>query len=134
MKLTRKLGSIVGPNIGLSEIGSRIVRKIDDNADIGLVSKSTEEVFNKFEMYNKRRLQANPGIRNLIVASMDIEKYYPNILSDKSAKIIRKIWEESDLSIKGIDYDKLSSYLGKHHKKEEIVVKIDRGNCRLPYD
>ena len=72
-------------------------------------------------MYNKRRLQANPGIRNLIVASMDIEKYYPNILSDKSAKIIRKMWEESDLSIEGIDYDKLSSYLGKHLKKEEIV-------------
>ena len=115
------MGAIVGPNIGLSEIGSRIVRKIADNADTGLVSKSTEEVLNKFEMYNKRRLQSNPGIRNLIVASMDIEKYYPNILSDKSAKIIRKMWEESDLSIEGIDYDKLRSYLGKHLKKEEIV-------------
>ena len=52
------MGAIVGPNIGLSEIGSRIVRKIADNADIGLESKSTEEVLNKFEIYNKRRLQS----------------------------------------------------------------------------
>jgi hypothetical protein len=75
--------------------------------------------YNKFEMYNKRRLQSYPGIRNLIVASMDIDKYY--LFSDKSAKIIRKMWEESDLSIEGVDYDKLSRYLGKHLKKEEIV-------------
>ena len=42
--VTPIMGAIVGPNIGLSEIGSRIVRKIADTADIGLVAKSTEEV------------------------------------------------------------------------------------------
>ena len=50
------MGAIVGPNIGLSELGSMIVRKIADNADGGLVAKSTEEVLNKFETFNKRRL------------------------------------------------------------------------------
>ena len=54
------MGAMVGPNIGLSELGSRIVRKIADNADIGLVSKSTEEVINKFEIFNKGRLKKNP--------------------------------------------------------------------------
>ena len=85
------MGAMVGPNIGLSEIGSRIVRKIADNADIGLVSKSTEEVLNKFELFNSRRLETNFGLRKLIIASMDIEKFYTNILSAESAKIIRKI-------------------------------------------
>ena len=84
------MGAIVGPNIGLSEIGSRIVRKIADNADIGLVAKSTEEVLNKIEMFNKRRFGKNPSLKKLIIASMDIEKFYPNILSEKSARI--NIW------------------------------------------
>ena len=112
------MGAIVGPNIGLSEIGSRIVRKIADNADTGLVSKSTEEVLNKFEMFNRRRLQSNPKLKKLSIASMDVEKYYPNIISDKSATIIRKMWEESEISIEGIDFDMLSKYLGKHPQKE----------------
>ena len=34
------MGAIAGPNIGLSEIGSIIVRKIADNADKGFVAKS----------------------------------------------------------------------------------------------
>ena len=38
------MGAVVGPNIGLSEIGSIIVRKIADNADVCLVANSTEEV------------------------------------------------------------------------------------------
>ena len=36
------MGAIVGPNVGLSEIGSRIVRQIANSADIGLEAKSTE--------------------------------------------------------------------------------------------
>ena len=42
------MGAIVGPNVGLSEVGSIIVRKISDNADNGSVAKSTKEVLNKF--------------------------------------------------------------------------------------
>ena len=50
---------------------------------------------------------------------MNIEKFYPNILSDGSADIIRIMWEESDLPLK-IDGEFLSRYLGKHLSKEEI--------------
>ena len=75
------MGAMVVPNIGLSELGSRIVRKIADNADIGLVAKSTEEVISKFEIFNKGRLKKNPRQKKIIIASMDIEKFYPNILS-----------------------------------------------------
>ena len=93
------MGAIVGPNIGLSELGSIVVRKIADNADEGLVSRSTEEVLNKYETFNRGRLEATPGFRKLIIASMDIEKYYPSILSKPSARIIRQMWEDSELSI-----------------------------------
>ena len=115
------MGAIVGPNIGLSELGSIAVRKIVDNADEGLVSKSTEEVLNKFEMFNKGRLEATPGLRKLIIASMDIEKYYPSILSKPSARIIRQMWEDSELSINSIDLDKLLGYIRIHLTKEKIV-------------
>ena len=56
------MGALVGPNIGLSEIGSLIVRRIADNADGGLVSKSTEEVLHKIEKYNKERFEKNPSV------------------------------------------------------------------------
>ena len=114
------MGAVVGPNIGLSEIGSIIVRKIADNADMGLVAKSTEEVLNKIEEFNKRRIENNLGNKKLIIASMDIEKFYNNIISEKSAKIIRKMWEESELVIEGIDTNNLKRYLGIHLKKEEL--------------
>ena len=52
---------------------------------------------------------------------MDIEKFYPNILSEESAKTIRKMWEESDISMEGIDMDNLSNYLGKLLTKSEIA-------------
>ena len=69
------MGAIVGPNIGLSEIGSIIVRKIADNADEGFVAKSTEEVLNKFEQFNNRRLEINPKLKKLIIATI-LPKYY----------------------------------------------------------
>ena len=106
------MGAMVGPNVGLSEIGSLIVRRIADNADKELVSKSTEEVIYKFEEYNKTRIEKFPGTRKLVVASMDIEKFYPNILSEGSSDIIRTMWEESDLPLE-IDGEFLSRYLGK---------------------
>ena len=52
---------------------------------------------------------------------MDIEKWYPNILSKQSAKKVRKMWEESKLLIDEIDVDHLARYLGKHLKLEEVI-------------
>ena len=71
------MGAIVGPNIGLSEVGSMIVRKIGDNA---------EEVLNKIEMYSKERLENDLGQKKIVIASMDIEKFYNNILAERVPK------------------------------------------------
>ena len=57
----------------------------------------------------------------MVIASMDIEKFYNNILAEESAKEIRDMWEESELTIDGIDTDTVSKYLGIHLKKEEVV-------------
>ena len=70
------MGAIVGPNVGLSELGSILVRKIAEISDVGLVSKSTEELLNKSEEFNKTRL-GRVKLKKLIIASMDIEKWYP---------------------------------------------------------
>ena len=61
------IGAIVGPNIGLSEIGSILVRKIVDNTDIGLVAKSTVEVIQKFEAFNKTMFEKNPGLKKSFI-------------------------------------------------------------------
>ena len=52
---------------------------------------------------------------------MDIEKFYPRILSARSARIIRRMWEESDIVMDSIDIDTLSRYLGIHMKKEDVI-------------
>ena len=113
------MGACVGPNIGLSDLGSMVVRRIAENADIGLVATSTEEVIEKIEDYNKNRSSKN--LKKVIIASMDIEKCYPNILSLESAQIIRRMWEESNLIMEGIEVDNLCKYLGKFLKTDEIV-------------
>ena len=115
------MGAVVGPNLGLSELGSLIVRKVAENADAGFVAKSTEEVIHKFEEFNKGRIEKFPGLKKLIISSMDIEKFYPNILSEESAKIVRQMWEESDIPMDGIDMDYLSKYLGMKLSKTEIA-------------
>ena len=47
------MGAMVGPNIGLAKFGNLIIRKVADEADVGHVSKSTEETIAKIEEYNK---------------------------------------------------------------------------------
>ena len=50
------MGAMVGPNIGLSELGSRMVRALtDEDDDTDYVVNSTEELLFKFEEYNKNR-------------------------------------------------------------------------------
>ena len=82
-----------------------MVRKIAESADIGLVATSTEEVIDKIEVFNRSRVGKN--LKKLIIASMDVEKCYPNLLSLESAQIVRKMWEESALVIEGIEVDTL---------------------------
>ena len=110
------MGAVVGPNMGLSELGSLLVRKIADNADIGLVAKSTEEVISKFEEFNKSRFDKFPGLRHLTIVSK-----YPSILSEESARIIRQMWEESEMPLDAIDMDNLSKYLVMKLIKPEIA-------------
>ena len=124
------MGAIVGPNIGLSELGSLIVRKIAEHADIGLVATSTEEVLDKIEEYNKTRMKKKLNLKKIIIASMDVEKCYPNILSLESAQIIRRMWQESDMVIEGVDVDFLCRYLGKYLKPIEV---IEEGFTELVY-
>ena len=96
-----------------------IVRQIAETNDKGHVSTSTEEVIHKIEEYNKSRSEKN--LKKIIIASMDVEKGYPNILSKESAQIIRKMFEESELVIDGIEVESLCRYLGKYLKREEVI-------------
>jgi hypothetical protein len=118
------MGAMVGPNVGLSTLGCRIVRAIADNHDTGNVSKSTEETISKLEEYNKNlenlnvdNVQKKPKI---IIGSMDIDKWYPNTQPDPSAKGKREMYENSEQEIAAMDYDKVSQYLGEFITEDEI--------------
>ena len=115
------MGAMVGPNVGLASIGNIIIRKIADEADVGHVSKSTEEMVAKVEEYNKNREKEGDNDENIIIGSMDIDKWYNSMIAEPSAKGIREMVEESDINFEGIDYDVISKYLGEFLTKTEIA-------------
>jgi hypothetical protein len=52
------MGATVGPNVALTNfIAKNVVRKIAEEASVGNDLKSVEELLNKFEEYNKARVQ-----------------------------------------------------------------------------
>ena len=91
------MGAMVGPNVGLAKFGNLIIRKVADEADIGHVSKSTEETIAKIEQYNKNRKNLETGGKKVIIGSMDVEKWYPNMIAEPSAHEIREMVEESEI-------------------------------------
>ena len=115
------MGAMVGPNIGLAKFGNLIVRKVADEADVGHVSKSTEETIAKIEEYNKGRNKLKTNGRKIIIGSMDVEKWYPNMIAKPSAEEIREMVVESEINFEGFDLDVVSLYLGEFLTKEEII-------------
>ena len=111
---------MVGPNIGLSKFGNLIIRKVADEADVGHVSKSTEETIAKIEEFNKNRNKLETNGKKVIIGSMDVEKWYPSMIAQPSAKDIREMVVESEIDFKGFDLDVVSQYLGEYLTNEEI--------------
>ena len=113
--------AMVGPNHGITTLASRIVRAVEDEADVGFVSKSTEETIHKIENYNKTRNVVLKEGDKIIVGSMDLVKWYPTMVPESNAKTVRKMVEESEIEFKGIDYDDVAKFLGETLTKEKII-------------
>ena len=114
------MGAMVGPNVGLANFASMIVRQIADDADVENVSKSTEETIAKIEEFNKARAEHNPKNEKVIIGSMDLEKWYPSMIAEPSAKEVRTMFEESEIEWEGMDYDAVCKNLGEFLTKKEI--------------
>ena len=84
------MGAMIGPNVGLANFGSMMVRALANECDVGQVSKSTEETIFKLEDYNAKRenLNANNVVKlsKVIIGSRDIDKWYPSTIPAPSAK------------------------------------------------
>ena len=117
------MGALVGPNVGLSNfIGKEVIRRVAEDLNSDNVCKSTEEVLSRSENYNKNRVKNGFHEGKMIIASMDIKKWYPSQLTKPSAKVIRQMIIDSEIKFEGIEYDAVSKYLGEHNmSKEEIV-------------
>ena len=100
------MGAMIGPNVGIATIASMVIKVVEDEADIGLVSKSTEETINKIEVYNQKREENIKEGEEIVIGSMDIEKWYPRTIPKPSAKVIRTMVEESKVVFEGVDYEK----------------------------
>ena len=117
------MGAMVGPNVGIATIAGMVIKTITEEADVGLVSKSTEETVNKIEGYNDKREAENKENHEIVVGSMDIEKWYQRTIPKPSAKVVRKMAEESKVIFAGVRYDKVSRFLGEELTLDEIKTE-----------
>ena len=70
------------------------------------VSSSTEELLSELDRVNEK------GVRSTyIVGSMDVEALYPSLDIDFTVEKVGELLYESDVCIKGIDYQELGLYL-----------------------
>ena len=100
-----------------------VIKTITEEADVGLVSKSTEETVNKIEGYNDKRETENIENDEVVVGSMDIEKWYQRTIPKPSAKVVRKMVEESKVIFAGVKYDKVSTFLGEELTLDELKAE-----------
>ena len=115
------MGAVVGPNVALSNfIGKEVIRRVADDAVSDSVCKSTEELISRFEQYNRDRVKNGFDKEKVILASMDIKKWYPSTIARPSAKVIKKMIIDSGLEFEGMDYDAVSRYLAEYMSQEEI--------------
>ena len=116
------MGATVGPNVALSNFLAReILKKITEEASEGNDCESTEELLDKFEEYNKLRFENGNAAKNVFIASMDIDKWFPRMRPRPMAKEIRQMVIDSKLAFEGIDYDKIAKYLGEYMEVDEIL-------------
>ena len=116
------MGATVGPNFALTNfIAKEIIRKVAEAASVCNDCKSTEELLSKFEEYNRTRIVDDNGSKNIFVASMDIDKWFPSMKNRPMTKEIRNMIIESTIEFKEINYDKISKHLGENMTIEEIL-------------
>ena len=113
------MGARVGPNTGLSQIGSRILRSINDEIKIRHDVKSTEEMLEKIESFNKS-LMARKSKKKFIAASLDIKNFYPSIDANRGAKIAKLMWNRSKIDVENLNIEELVWYVSKYGLKENI--------------
>lgn len=115
------MGSFVGPNLGLANIGGIVIRRISEEADVGYVCKSTEEMQVKFEKYNNERIENGLGDKKIVIGSMDAVKLYPSLKPTELGESAKNMIIDSKIKLEGITYDAASMYLAKFMDKDDII-------------
>ena len=116
------MGATVGPNIGLSNfIGDKVVKVLAENEDIGNTCKNLEELLHSIEKYNEKRIENGDNRKKMVIGSMDIIKWYPNIIAEPAAKIIGEMMIDSEIEFEEIDDKEVGKYLAKFMTEEDKI-------------
>ena len=120
------MGATVGPNVAITNfIAKNVVKKVAEAASTGNDCKNTEELLNKFEDYNKSRVLRGFPDKNIFVASMDINKWFPSMKLKPMTEEVEEMIVESNINFKEINYDRIAKYLGKHIMTIEEILEED---------
>ena len=116
------MGATVGPNVALTNFIARdIIRKIAKEASIGNDCESTEELLSEIEKYNRMRKSDGSCGKKLIIASMDIDKWFPSMRIKPMTREIKDMIVKSGIEFKEINYENVAKYLGERMTIKEIM-------------
>jgi len=106
----------------VSHLLSQPLSIMADEADEGKLCDNTEEVIEAIEKVNKEA--ANN--KDIIVGSLDVKALFPSLEAERTAAIVRKTVEESEIEIENVDEDELAKYIAIN----ATVVEIEQSGLR----
>ena len=68
----------------------------------------------------EEKVNSRSDINHMIVGSQDVKALYPSLLAIPSADIITEVFQDTDISIKGVKWDEVGKYLFINLKPEVI--------------
>ena len=86
---------------------SGIIDKVwqDSRHETGCLS--TEELLAEVDELNVRLEEGIQGEKKVVVGSLDVKALYPSIDVDFAVEVVGEMFEESGISIEGVDYKEM---------------------------
>jgi hypothetical protein len=128
------VGAKEGPSVRLSNIVSKILTEVVEAEENKLECNSTEDMKHEIERQNEkivkeevdRKREEEKGgeeekeRKNRVIGSLDVKALYPSCESRRSAEMMRRVIEESEIDIE-IDDIELSRFVAVELTEEEIM-------------
>ena len=115
-------GASTSLNQEMSEWVSDVLEAVLDSETENHEAISTEDMLPEIDRLNQKWIEEGKKVdpKDIFIGSLDAEALYPSLDTKKCARMCGKLFEESPLELKGIDYEWASLYIALNSKPWQI--------------